>query len=716
MARQGVHNYPDKALTVLAEPFSRGIPTIKWWSVAVLVFLLSLTVNAEIYAQNKKGKKAPANIELNFKNVEIVNFLTIISQLLDISLVWDESKVRGSITLVSPKKFTRADALRIFETVLAMHGFTTVQAPGSPLVQVVPTTDAARLASPTNPDGDSGEGSFITQIIPLEFADANQIRAALTPLISKSAGLAVYAPGNVLVLSDSESNIRRVMTIVKEMDVSPGDTEYILLQLKHASAGKLAPLLTSLISSLDASNSAGAAPARPARPARRAPRQATPAAGGGGADFKVVADDRTNTLILVGESYLLERFREIIVTLDVPGVVQEKGVRVVRLEHADAVELVKILKDVNIKSEAGKAKAPSATTSAQLSNATITADSATNSVIMFGPTEVTDTLVQMLSQLDIRRPQVYVEVLIMEMTLEKSLNLGVRWQASSEVSNGVVGGGFPDATPRTLEQALATGAGSAIGIVGDEITFGGQSFTSFSGFISATRQDQDLNVLANPQVLTLNNQEAEINVSQVVPISTKTVTNNQLQTTTEFEFKDVGIILNLTPQITGDNKVRLILKQESSSIAARQAIANASQQAVTTLKRSINTQVVVDNNTTMAIGGLIQDQTVETETKVPCLGDIPLLGWLFKSTADELRKINLVIFIRPQIIATQEDLDATTERVRSRFDVLRNPKADADTILRNSFGLPPSPPPPKDEDDEEEEATPTEKTESDSSQ
>ncbi len=287
----------------------------------------------------------------------------------------------------------------------------------------------------------------------------------------------------------------------------------------------------------------------------------------------------------------------------------------------------------------------------------------------------------------------------MEMSFEKSRQLGVRWQAADTVTDGLVGVGVPDATPQTLEGALSSGAGSAVGVIGDEITFGGEQFLSFSGFIQATQQDQDLNVLANPQLLTLNNQEAEINVSQVVPVSTRTVTNNNLQTTTEFEFKDVGIILNITPQITGEDKVRLLIAQESSAIAARQDIQNIQQQAITTLKRKLNTQVVVDDDTTMAIGGLIQDQEVETETKVPCLGDIPVLGYLFKTEQIDVRKTNLVIFIRPRIILSQDDLRAATTRSQERFDELRNPESEGERRLRADFRL--APPPTEDDDEDD---------------
>jgi general secretion pathway protein D len=646
----------------------------------LLAALLTCALAAPLLAQKKSD-----NIEMNFKNVDIVNFLSIMSQALDLSLVYDETKIRGTITLVSPKKFSREDALRIFETVLDMHGFTTIRNADSPVIQIVPSADAPRLPSPTRGKGSTEDQAFfITQIIPLKYADANQVRAALTPLISKSAGLAIYAPGNVLVLSDTEPNVRRITEIIQQMDVPPGDVDFVVLALKYASASKMAPLLTSLSAAL---------PSEAAAPVPRGRRAVAPQ-GGGSAEFKIVADDRTNTLILVGDPLVLQKFREIIDTLDVPGAVEERGVKVFRLEFADATELVKILKDVNVREtpkEGGPPQPAGAAGGTSGARLTLTADKATNALIVFGAPDLIATMGDMVKALDIRRPQVLVEVLIMEMSLEKSLQLGVQWQASGKVPNGVVGFGTPDATPRTLEGALSAGQGSAVAVIGNEITFGGQKFTSFSGFIKATKQDQDLNVLANPQILTLNNQEAEINVSQVVPVSTRTITNQNLQTTTEFEFKDVGIILKITPQITGDDKVRLLINQESSSIAAQPSTQNSQQTAITTLKRKINTQVVVDNNTTMAIGGLIQNQTVNTQTKVPCLGDIPLAGALFRSKSDELRKINLIVFIRPRIVLTPSDLQEGAQRAQDRFDEVRKKPGGTENMLRKDFGLPTEP-------------------------
>jgi len=640
---------------------------------AAALLLCGLTA---LHAPPAFAQKERPTIEMNFKNVDIVNFISIMSQALKIAFVWDEKDIRGKITLVSPKKFTPSDAFRIFETVLAMHGYTLIKKDKSPVVQVVPSKDASRYPTPTRTEGgEPGDGNvFLTQIIPLQYADANQVKGALTPIISKTAVLAVYAPADVLVLSDTEENIQRVLAIIKALDVAPSDIEFAVIELKHASARKLAPILTNL-----------AAPAKGRRPRRGA------AAGATAVEAKVVAEERINAIVIVADPPTMADMKGLIAALDVPGIVQDRGIKVYKLEHASAEDLALILSDVGKSVQQGQAAQQQAARARPVATGAdfrITADKPTNSLIVFGTPEVIETMDEMVAKLDVRRSQVYVEALIMEMTLEKSLQLGVRWQGVAEVGGGAAGAGFPNAQPQPLSTALAGGTGAVLGIVGNEIEFGGQTFTSFSAFIQATRQDQDLNILANPQILTLNNEEAEINVSQVVPVSAKVVTNVNQQTTTEFEFKDIGIILKLTPQITGKGRVRLVIDQESSSVASRQAtVASDSQQAITTLKRSIKSKVLVDDNTTVAIGGLIQNQEVETVTKVPCLGDVPVLGWFFKSRSEELRKTNLIVFIRPKIISSEADLAGTTERARRHFEEARRSPHGTEGMMLESFEL-----------------------------
>ena len=871
-------------------------------STRVRVFLTLAAIlawnSSSLFAQQSAEGPSPAptapappsggQIEMNFQNIEISNFLSTMSRAFSIPFVWDDQAVRGRITLQSIRKYSRVDAYRLFETVLAMQGYTTVRGEGSPVVQVVPLAEAARLPTPINPEVSAalGGNEFVTRIITLQHAEPEVVKNTLAPLMSKTAATAVYGPAGALILADTEDNLRRYQRIIDQLDVAGTDSEFAIIHLKFASARRLAPILSSLITGSEGGGpekppgaprarpqAAGAAarkavilsddrtnllivsadptdvrairrlvevldipaafdeggfkiyrlkhasasnlasilrevnqgtsapPNQPGRPRKEGegglerssvmitadrptnalivfapaevmetfdrlvealdisgraedsnfkiyklhyasaeelarifqqfkqtgaplpagrekgtgedPRSGSPA---GAMDAIIAADRPTNSLIVFGPPSLIQTFDTLVAALDVPGRVEPSTFKVYRLQHASADNLSKVLSEVK-QGASAVGKEPSQTgprnppgTPAQpgqpsgagrglpglaANEMNITADKATNSLIVFGTPEQIRTMDAIIEQLDIRRPQVYVEALIMELTLEKSLQLGINWQASARVGNSVVGGGFPNSQPQTLPDVLGQGNGAALGIIGDEIQFQGQKFTSFSAFIQATRQDLDLNILANPQILTLDNEEAQINVSQVIPVSAKVVRDASLQTTTEFEFKDVGVILSITPQITGTDKVLLKISQESSSVAAQQVQSSQNQTAITTLKRTINTKVLIDDGATMAIGGLIQDNQILTVSKVPCLGDIPVLGWFFKSRSEGVRKTNLIVFLRPHVINTREDLEKITNSAQSRYDKSRQPGGNVENQLRESFNLPPKPIPPE---------------------
>ena len=640
--------------------------------------------------KGKKGKRVRSNarVELNFEKVSIPTFLRMMSEALDLALVWDESKVRGEITLTSPKAFKKADALRIFESVLSLHGYSILKQDGAPLAQVVPSKEASRQPSTLRQGGPSLGRFFETRIIPLRYIDANALRNTLAPLLSTTAGITVHTQANVLVLADSPAGIRRALRIIRALDVPAGDGEFRVIPLKYADASTLASMLSNMNRN-------------------RQPRQAQQSKA-----LSIVAETRTNSLVLSGSREEVNRSVKIVSKLDIPSTDRPRGFRVMRLKHANAEEVLKILREVDVRSASS-----AIATAGENENQTprpggsppppgggnntrnprkptpfnISADPATNSLVAFGAESVLNAVEGMVSELDVDQPQVLVELLIMEVSLKKSLRLGVRWQGGNANNDGIGGIGFPDSTPRSLAESLEGSQNALVGVVGNSITFGGQSFVTFRGFLQATQDDQDLDVLANPQILTLNNKTAEINVGSVVPVSTRTVTNSQLQTTTEYEFKDVGVLLKITPQITAGNKVRLKIEQEISSIATQENITSSEQQqAITTLKRKINTEVLINNRSTMAIGGLIQSQTVKNLTKTPCLGDLWLIGHLFRYRQDEIRKTNLIVFIRPSVIRNQDDLRKISDRLDNRYqngndlDKKQNQREE----LRKDFELP----------------------------
>ncbi len=643
-----------------------------------MALLLILGGTKEGWSQQQTGQvseKKDEGIYLNFDNVNIRSFLQAMSDSLQVALVWDEKKVRGTITVLSPQPFERVTAMEIFESVLSLRGYAIVQHPSAPLLQVVPVRDVPKSVSKVSGQriGRQKIPPFShTEIIQLRYADGNAISTLLRSLSPNPSSILLYKPANVLMLTESQATLQRMKDIIKQLDAPSGQSNFEVFKLKYAEASKLAPVLRTLGTTMLESRGVVVAKKQSGSLFRT---------------IQIQADVRTNSLLVIASKEVIAGFRDVIREVDIPPTISQRKLRVFRLEHANAEELVKIFKAMDLKS---LAQNPTSKKSAKIS---ISADKATNSLVVFGPVEIVNTVSEMLTELDVRPPQVFVEVLVMEMSLEKSLDLGVRWQALSPGGNSLSGGGFPSASPLTTAQAAAAGDGALIGVIGNTIAYDGQNFTSFSGFIRALQKDQDVNIVANPQVLTVNNKQAEINVSSVIPVSTRTVTNTQNQTTTEFEFRDVGVILKITPQITSGNRVRLIIKQEFSSISS-DASSNIAT-AITTLKRSINTEVVVDDKSTMAIGGLIHNQTVNITNRVPFLSRIWIIGNLFKSRQNSVRKTNLLVFIRPTIISSQEDGLENSRRVQKRYDKTKDLLKGLEEELKKDFTIPEDNPDPK---------------------
>ena len=643
-----------------------------------MALLLILGGTKEGWSQQQTGQvseKKDEGIYLNFDNVDIRSFLQAMSDSLQVALVWDEKKVKGTITVLSPQPFERVTAMEIFESVLSLRGYAIVQHPSAPLLQVVPVRDVPKSVSKVSGQriGRQKIPPFShTEIIQLRYADGNAISTLLRSLSPNPSSILLYKPANVLMLTESQATLQRMKDIIKQLDAPSGQSNFEVFKLKYAEASKLAPVLRTLGTTMLESRGVVVAKKQSGSLFRT---------------IQIQADVRTNSLLVIASKEVIAGFRDVIREVDIPPTISQRKLRVFRLEHANAEELVKIFKAMDLKS---LAQNPTSKKAAKIS---ISADKATNSLVVFGPVEIVNTVSGMLTELDVRPPQVFVEVLVMEMSLEKSLDLGVRWQALSPGGNSLSGGGFPSASPLTTAQAAAAGDGALIGVIGNTIAYDGQNFTSFSGFIRALQKDQDVNIVANPQVLTVNNKQAEINVSSVIPVSTRTVTNTQNQTTTEFEFRDVGVILKITPQITSGNRVRLIIKQEFSSISS-DASSNIAT-AITTLKRSINTEVVVDDKSTMAIGGLIHNQTVNITNRVPFLSRIWIIGNLFKSRQNSVRKTNLLVFIRPTIISSQEDGLENSRRVQKRYDKTKDLLKGLEEELKKDFTIPEDNPDPK---------------------
>jgi general secretion pathway protein D len=646
-----------------------------------------------------QGASGDNLVSLDFDNVDLKVFIKYVSEITGRNFVVDD-KVRGRITLISPTKIRVDELERVLESLLELNGFTTV--PSGSVTKIVPLREVKQRGVETDvgrdPRGIDPIDRMVTHLVPLRYADINEVRNMLTPLISKDGNITAYGPSNTIILTDLASNVNRLVKIIQEVDIKVTDEQIAVVTLKFASAVDLAPQVTSAVEAT-IGEGGGAAAGRP-RPARGVARPGVPGAAavtGPEKVFRIIADPRSNALVIVAAREEMALALDLIAKLDVrlpPGRAQ---IHVYFLENALSEDLAKVLtaqaqdlvRAVGQQPPAGvrpppvaapapappAAPAPTGPVSGVVPTATgerkitITPDKATNSLVVTAIPEDYQALVEVIKKLDIPRRQVYVEAAVIEITLEKTKELGVEWRSSSDFTGNspVVFGGQSFGTINDLARDPFALSGLAIGLVNGTITFGGQQFLNIGALVHAIQSQNDINVLSTPHLLTTDNQEAEIVVASNIPFVTAT-SQTTVSTLTTIERKDVGITLRFTPQVSEGDKVTLKIFEEISAVQPTVAAGlNPQQVGPTTSKRTAKTTVVVDSKQTIIIGGLFRDDMDSNEQKIPCLGDIPLLGKLFGRTTDNSRKTNLVIFLTPHIVRTAEDLRRIKEQIGDQF-------------------------------------------------
>ncbi len=615
-------------------------------------------------------------ITLNFTNAEIEAVARTIGLISGMNVVVDP-RVKGTITLVSEKPVSRSVAMAQFLTSLRLQGFTMVESAG--LLKVVPEADAklqtsAVETSDSAPKGAAG-GQVVTQIFRLNFESATNLVAVLRPLISPNNTINANPGNNSLVITDYADNLRRIARIIAAMDVSNA-TEVEVLELKHAIAVDLAPLVLKLLDS--AGTATGAA------------------AGAADTGFKttVMAESRSNTLVVrAANPARVAMVKSLVEKLDQPSSKTngELGnLHVVYLKNADATKLAATLRAalsgaaVNptagaaTGAPAGTAAAPAATSGGQ-----VQADTATNSLIITAPEPQYRQLREVIERLDARRAQVYVESLIAEVSVDRTAEFGVQWQgAAGKAGDGVIGllgTNFGKAGSNII--SLATGAGTVVPATGLNIGFAQQTngvyvLGALARFLESSGAG---NVLSTPNLLTLDNEEAKIVIGQNVPFITGQFTNtnagngavNPFQT---IERKDVGLTLKVKPQISENGTVKLTIFQEVSSVDAATI---SSANGPTTNKRTIESNVLVDDGSVVVLGGLLQDDYSGSNDKVPGLADVPFFGNLFKSESRKRKKTNLMVFLRPVVV---RDAAATERLSLDRYEQMRLGLKDAQPV------------------------------------
>ena len=587
-------------------------------------------------SSDRKKVLEEAYVTIDFDDVDIPIFIKFISELTGKNFVIDKA-VRGKVTIISPKKISVKEAYKVFESVLDVHGFTTV--PAGSIIKIVPTLDARGMNVETllKREAVDADDKVATQLIPLKYADPEELKKLFTPLISKNSVMVAYSPTQTLIVTDVLSNIERLLKITKAIDVEGVGEQITVLPLRYAAADVLAKSVNTLFQQ-----------SRVRR--KNAPQTQN--------TINVVPDQRTNSLILLASEDDTVRIVTLVKLLDKEPPRGEGDIRVYYLQHANAEDLTKVLTALPSKqdAEATKGKTPVLSKEAR-----IVADKATNSLVITAGKDDYLVLEEVIRKLDIPRLMVYIEALIMEVNVNKNFQLGVEWEGAKDFSyNGKQGAAFAGSSSSgfsnfaNLATKAALPAGFSLGVIGEAIEIAGIKFPNLAAIVTAYQQDQDVNILSTPQILTTDNEEAEIMVGKNIPYITSKNTNATLQDYTNYQYKDVGVTLKVTPQISKERHVRLKIFQEITRLIPGGELTDQPS----TYKRMAQTTVIVKDANTIVIAGLIGDDTTDIEYSVPCLGGIPVLGWLFRSSTKTREKTNLFIFLTPRII--ENPLEART--------------------------------------------------------
>jgi len=627
---------------------NKGFPVMRRLLVPVLLsafatFCAHAQTSAPDAQQPGHTTTADGRHTLNLKDADIQALIGTVSEITGKNFIVGPN-VQGKVTVVSARPMKPDEIYDVFLSVLRVHGFAAV--PSGSMIKIVPETIAQQDGSTgVNGLGARAADELVTEIVPVKHVSAAELVPILRPLMPQGGQLIAHASSNSLVVSDRAGNVQRLADIIQRID-TVSDAEVEMIPLRHANASELARTLTMLADDKGAQ------------------------ANGEGA--RVFADTRTNSILLAGAKNGRLKMRALIAHLDTP--VENGGdTQVVYLHYASAKDLVPILQGVATTLSGvapPTAKAGEGGGAAGAAVATIQAHAETNALIISAPPAIFRSLAAVVRQLDIRRNQVLIEAVIAEVADQTASELGVQWQMPLGNNRHVIGGtNFTGTSPgnnilTAAQNPLGVGNGLNLGYIDGTVQVGRNTIFQLGALVSALRGDGKSNILSTPSVLTLDNQEAEIKVAQEVPFLTGQYSTNATSTTATntnsgitnpfqtIERKDVGLVLKVKPQINVGDSVRLDIHQEVSSLAP--TVSGAVD--LVTNKRELTTSVLVKDDSLLVLGGLIDNQAKDNVQKVPALGDIPLIGNLFRYRTNDRSKKDLMVFLHPKILR-----DAATE-------------------------------------------------------
>ncbi|MDH4073559.1 MAG: type II secretion system secretin GspD, partial [Gammaproteobacteria bacterium] len=585
---------------------------------------------------------AQQTITPNYRDADIRQIIEAVGAVTGRNFIVDP-RVNFKVTMLSSTPMSPDAFYEAFLSILQVNGAVAMQS--GDIVKIVPDASARQYPGPLSTDG-AADDDVVTQVILVQNIGAAQLVPILRPLIPQYGHLAAHPGSNMLIISDRASNVDRMLRIIRRIDQS-SDDEIEVIRLEHASAAEVVRILTTL--------------------------SQTPRPDGAPITTSLVSDARTNSVLVGGEKTERLRLRALIAHLDTP--LEAGGDTQVRyLRYADAEELSTKLQQHLTQSAGTEAGATSPGNGNQVS---VWADTQTNALVINAPPKTMRSVMSIVDKLDIRRAQVLVEAIIVEVIADKTAELGITWAIDDGSSNNPIAlTNFPASGPGVVQIGGAVGAGGSgdlSGLIGEGITVGvgrlSDTGISFAALLRALQGNADTNIISAPTLVTTDNEEATLNVGQEVPFVTGSFSNtggtggavNPFQT---IQREQVGVKLSITPQINEGDSLLLKISQEISNIAS----SSSGAVDLITNERTIETTVIVDDGQILVLGGLLEDVLRESEQRVPILGSIPLLGALFRTQTSDLVKTNLMVFIRPKIL---RDSSQMTFETNAKYNAIR---------------------------------------------
>ena len=609
----------------------------------------------------------------NYKEADIRQIVEAVSAVTDRNFIIDP-RVNAKVTMLSKTPMTPEAFYEAFLAILEVHQLAAMQS--GDIIKIIPNATARQYGSPMGTGRAAGDDDIVTQVIQVQNVGAAQLVPILRPLIPQFGHLAAHPGSNMLIISDRAGNVARMVSIIRRIDMS-SDDDIEVIPLQHASSAEVVRVLTALTQQ--------------------------PRADGAPVSTSLVADARTNSVLVGGDKTDRLRLRTLIAHLDTP--LEDGGDTQVRyLRYADAEELAtKLQQHFQGQAAAAQGAGGAAATPSQNGEVSVWADTQTNAIVVNAPPKMMRSLMQIVDKLDIRRAQVLVEAIIVEVIADKTAELGITWAVEGAASTTPISAtNFPSLGPGVVQLAGAAAGGGDTpvdpsSLIGEGITFGvgrlSDTGVSFAAILRALEGDADTNIISTPSLVTTDNEEASLNVGQEVPFVTGSFTNtggnigsvNPFQT---IQREQVGVKLTITPQINEGNSLLLDISQEISNIA--QSVEGATD--LITNQRIVETTVIVDDGQILVLGGLLEDVLRESEQRVPILGSSPFLGALFRVQKTDKVKTNLLVFIRPKILRDAATISTETNSKYNLIkDLLDQTNEDGINLMpgEEGFALPP---------------------------